>query len=581
MKKAKTLWFHLLVPVVIVFLLLWLAIAAFVVQQRQAEVEQDISLHTGSIKSEILNQWNFYQNNQRKGMSQAEAAAILTHNISGVYSSFYDMNGMAAAAVWDENGHQMESQLAYGYGHTGGVDHMPRWHLSFDAYLDDAGQCSLAQWMDTQHSPSSWGNYSLYPPESQPKGDGTVALVTGEEKPGHVLIVDRVELRHPDGSRETVIETSHKSQKPITKEFRHLELFSALTNANRPHEPSIEEKLTMLHSCHEELLSGDNRHSFNIADDSLRGAAYCITFRVDTRKTALQRSQDFLVISAVITALAALFLARILSLRINRPVQQLCQEVQRGDHKTGSSIRELNTLAEAFNGAQQELAQQLEREQQFTRNAAHELKTPLAVLRTHAEALQEDIAPEKRAHYLQVVTEETDHMTALVSRLLELSRLEAGAASLQQIVDLQEIVESVFQPLVLPLERRGMTLTMDLHPVQLLGDEIRLREAAGNLASNALRYGTDGGQVRVLLTQKEDLICFTVENDAPPIPEECLPHLFEPFYRVDKARSRQQGGTGLGLAIVKAAAEAHGGSCTAKNIPGGVQLQILLPVVAK
>ena len=221
----------------------------------------------------------------------------------------------------------------------------------------------------------------------------------------------------------------------------------------------------------------------------------------------------------------------------------------------------------------------IQRERDFTRAAAHELKTPLAILQAHGEALREDILPEKRAEYLDVILDECGRMSALVGRLLELSRLESGNPLQKEPLDLAALVREVWEPLALPLEQKDITLKLDLEALQLEGDRERLREAAGNLASNALRHCTPGGTIRVTLKREGSRAVLTVYNDGEPIPEADLPHLFQPFYRGgDKSRSRDSGGTGLGLAIVRAAVLAHGGECEAENTGGGADFQLVLPL---
>lgn len=221
----------------------------------------------------------------------------------------------------------------------------------------------------------------------------------------------------------------------------------------------------------------------------------------------------------------------------------------------------------------------IQRERDFTRAAAHELKTPLAILQAHGEALREDILPEKRAEYLDVILDECGRMSALVGRLLELSRLESGNPLQKEPLDLAALVREVWEPLALPLEQKDITLKLDLEALQLEGDRERLREAAGNLASNALRHCTPGGTIRVTLRREGSRAVLTVYNDGEPIPEADLPHLFQPFYRGgDKSRSRDSGGTGLGLAIVRAAVLAHGGECEAENTGGGAAFRLVLPL---
>ena len=277
-------------------------------------------------------------------------------------------------------------------------------------------------------------------------------------------------------------------------------------------------------------------------------------------------------------AMVLLLLSAHLSKRVTEPVEELSQTVRNGSCREDGPVTELNALAAAFNDAQAQLSGQLERERAFTRAAAHELKTPLAVLRTHAEALKEDIAPEKREQYLDVVLDESDRMAELVGRLLELSRLESGSVLNRETVDLSSLVREVWAPLALQLEQKKITLTLELEEIQIEGDRARLKEAIENLASNALRHCTQGGQIQVRLERHESQANLSVYNDGPAVSAEDLPHLFEPFYRGDKSRGRDSGGTGLGLAIVRAAVLAHGGDCSVENREGGVCFQILLPL---
>ena len=220
----------------------------------------------------------------------------------------------------------------------------------------------------------------------------------------------------------------------------------------------------------------------------------------------------------------------------------------------------------------------IQRERNFARAAAHELKTPLAVLRAHAEALQEDIAPEKRAQYLDVVLSESDRMAALVGHLLELSRLESGGAPKREPVELAPLVREVLSPLALPMEQKNLRLQVELEEVSLTGDRARLGEVVENLLSNALRHAVPGGGIQVKLEQLGSRARLTVYNDGPNIPPEELTRLWEPFYRADPSRSRDSGGTGLGLAIVWKTVQAHGGRCWGENRPGGVAFVIELPI---
>ena len=219
----------------------------------------------------------------------------------------------------------------------------------------------------------------------------------------------------------------------------------------------------------------------------------------------------------------------------------------------------------------------LERERAFTRAAAHELKTPLAVLRTHAEALREDIAPARRGEYLDVVLDESDRMAALVGSLLELSRMEEGGALHREVLAMDALVRAVFDRLALPLERKAP-------PEAESGAWTGIRRpgtagsAVENLASMPCGIRRRGA-VSVRLERAGGWLRLAVDNDGPSLTTRELAHLFEPFYRGDAARSRTTGGTGLGLAIVRTAAAAHGGTCWAENRAGGVRIWMELPAL--
>ena len=223
-------------------------------------------------------------------------------------------------------------------------------------------------------------------------------------------------------------------------------------------------------------------------------------------------------------------------------------------------------------------ARSLQRERDLTNAVAHELKTPLALLRSYAEGLQEDIVPEKRAQYLEVIMEASDQMAAMVNSLLDLSRMKAGKTRFEPVpVALDQVVKSVFHSLERPMESAGVTLSLELDPCTVFGEEGRLSLVVSNLAANALKHTPPGGEIRVALWEKGNTAFLHVENDGEPIPPEALPRLFEPFYRSDAARDRQSGGTGLGLALVKETVTLHGGTCGVENLPHGVRFWVELP----
>ena len=224
-------------------------------------------------------------------------------------------------------------------------------------------------------------------------------------------------------------------------------------------------------------------------------------------------------------------------------------------------------------------ARSLRRERELTNAVAHELKTPLALLRSYAEGLQEDIAPEKREEYLAVIMEESDRMAALVNSLLDFSRMASGKMALRaEAVDLSGLVGEVCRPLDRPAAEKGVRLALETPPCTVSGDRERLRALCAELCGNALRHCRPGGAVRVSLARKGDRVRLRVGNDGDPIPPDALERVFDPLYRVDEARDRAQGGSGLGLALVRETARLHGGTCGAENGPSGPVFWVELPL---
>ena len=212
------------IPLAATFVLLWLGTMALLTQWRCQRLEDDVYTAYRNARDELDEQLEYYQNNLNNGLG-AEAAAILRNNLSSaaLYLSYLD--GGMALVVRDGAGAVIRSQLAWGYGHENGVDVGERWYLELDSGLDDTGQAALAEWMMAHRKGAG---YSLYPPDSAADGDGTYARLTGWVEEGNTLRVKRIELIHPDGSTELVVETQLEGEPTDTVVLRHLELRSAL-----------------------------------------------------------------------------------------------------------------------------------------------------------------------------------------------------------------------------------------------------------------------------------------------------------------------------------------------------------------
>jgi len=223
---------------------------------------------------------------------------------------------------------------------------------------------------------------------------------------------------------------------------------------------------------------------------------------------------------------------------------------------------ELERLSIALNSMVARLDAAFTHIRRFSADASHELRTPLTVLRGELEAVAQE--PHLTAEMCEMIgsaLEETERLAKIVESLLVISRLDAGEARMERArFDLAELTATTVEQLRLLAEDKNITLVSDTQEtVEIEGDRARLKQVIVNLVDNAIKYTPAGGGIEVRVTRKDALALLEVKDTGVGIPAEALPHIFERFYRVDKARSRAVGGTGLGLAIVKSICAAHGG----------------------
>ena len=218
----------------------------------------------------------------------------------------------------------------------------------------------------------------------------------------------------------------------------------------------------------------------------------------------------------------------------------------------------------------------------FVSNVSHELKTPLTAIHGYVETLL-DAHPVDRAtrgRFLRKIRRQSNRLGALVSDLLTLSRIESAAEPPATILDLRSQVGEVLNLLGPAGEERGLELVAEFPQaaVEVLGEEEAIRQALSNLVDNAVKYSAEGGRVRVRLQSENGRVVVEVQDQGPGIGAEHLDRIFERFYRVDRARSRELGGTGLGLAIVKNVARRHGGGVEVESERGrGSTFRFWLP----
>jgi len=217
----------------------------------------------------------------------------------------------------------------------------------------------------------------------------------------------------------------------------------------------------------------------------------------------------------------------------------------------------------------------------FTADASHELRTPISVIRTEAEvAMKNPPDAEQYQSLASSILEECDLLAKLTDQLLTLSREDAGVNALDsERLDLSHLIieaAEVMRPLA---EAKQQTLNVvAANGLWVIGDANRLRQVVYNLLENAIKYTPQGGRVTVEADRQDDAISVMVHDTGIGIGAEHLPHVFDRFYRVDKARSREEGGTGLGLSIVESIVAAHSGRVTITSTPGeGTTCTVTLP----
>ena len=281
----------------------------------------------------------------------------------------------------------------------------------------------------------------------------------------------------------------------------------------------------------------------------------------------------FLVI-AIGTLIVALFLGQILT----KPITSLSKTMSKmgkGDLSVRVPVQgsgELRELAENYNTMAAQLESLDKTRSQFVSNASHELKTPLTTMKVMLETLiyQPEMPEDLKQEFMQDMNHEIDRLTGIITDLLTLTKMDHGEIeNRKEPVDLSALTEETLRSLRPAAEQRGQRLEEHVEPeIIMIGDSIKLNQILYNLTENAIKYTQDGGLIRVSLQLENGAPVWQVQDNGIGIPEEDLSHIFERFYRVDKARSRDTGGTGLGLSIVRQLVKLEGGTIDVKSTPG-------------
>lgn len=324
------------------------------------------------------------------------------------------------------------------------------------------------------------------------------------------------------------------------------------------------------------------------------------------KESAAISNSFYFVVGAIIVVISGLIILVVTS-RITRPISELTKLSEKmsdldfearyqswagneidvlGDNFNKMSRKLESTISElksANNKLQKDIEDKIkidEMRKEFLDNVSHELKTPIALIQGYAEGLNENISddPESREFYCEVIMDEASKMNKLVKNLLTLNQLESGKdAPLMERFDIVSLIKGVIGSMHIMIEQKEATVIFEeIEPVYVWADEFKTEEVVTNYTSNALNHLDGERKVEIKVFREGDCVKVTVFNTGTPIPEEDIPNLWNKFYKVDKARTREYGGSGIGLSIVKAIVEGMNQKYGVCNYDNGVEFWFTL-----
>lgn len=310
----------------------------------------------------------------------------------------------------------------------------------------------------------------------------------------------------------------------------------------------------------------------------------------------------FLIVVGVVAACCSMIASYFLTRRITRPIIQLTELSKRmtnldfdAKYQVKKRRNEVDVLGEHMNELSETLEQTIvelkqanhelqadiamkeeahRRQQEFIANVSHELKTPIALIQGYAEGLNEGVSDdeESRQFYCDVIIDEAKRMNRMVMSLISLNQIESGGSDMEyEHFDLVDLIRGMIASVQILLTQNNITLTFSQdEPVLVYADEYSIEQVVSNYLSNAIHYAKNEKQITITIEQKERSVRVNVFNTGDPIPEESMTHIWDKFYKVDKARMRAYGGTGIGLSIVRAVMESMHQEYGAVNCEDGV-----------
>ena len=307
-------------------------------------------------------------------------------------------------------------------------------------------------------------------------------------------------------------------------------------------------------------------------------------FSVQVYNNKADYRKNSLIISAVLALLGGVA-TYFISGHALRPIRELSDKIEKVQAQNladsrieENQVKELNQLSVSYNRMLERLSDAFEIQRQFTANAAHELRTPLALMQVQLDLYHSNSHPDNDADTVQMikmVTEQNDRLNKMVKTLLDMSELQTVGRDDEIILD--ALVDEVLEDLEPLAEGKNIRLIGKCKDITMVGSDILIYRLVYNLVENAIKYNHSGGQVTVTADRKENHVYLSVEDTGAGIPEELKERVFEPFFRVDKSRSRELGGVGLGLALVREIVRVHDGSIVVKSNPsGGTIFEVIL-----
>ena len=325
---------------------------------------------------------------------------------------------------------------------------------------------------------------------------------------------------------------------------------------------------------------GPNEIFIGIPDDAWDDFASNFSVQVYNNKADYKRkSLAFSVMMALFGGVVTYFICG----RALKPLNEFSKKIEEVQAQNladseieENDVKELNQLSVSYNKMLKRLSEAFETQRQFTANAAHELRTPLAVMQVQLDVYNSSEHPDNDAcatQTIQMVTEQNERLSKMVKTLLDMSELQTVARDDE--IALDALVEEVLADLEPLAQEKHIQLMQTCEPVSMMGSDILIYRLVYNLVENAIKYNRLDGTVTVSVTEENERTCIRVEDTGNGIPEELKVRVFDPFFRVDKSRSRALGGVGLGLALVHEIVRVHEGDVTIKdNTAGGTTFEV-------